>query len=453
MENYRHIYFIGAGGIGMSALARYFNHSGFKVSGYDRTETELTKTLVSEGIDIHYHDAPELIPTDIDRTLVVLTPAIPQDFGELVAVREKGYKVMKRAEVLGLISRTKNCIGIAGTHGKTSITTLTSFIMHQSAVGCTAFLGGISKDYGTNYLLPNEGSDVMVVEADEFDRSFMQLSPDTALLTSTDADHLDIYGDDASIKETFDAYLSMVPNDGYVVYKKDIDLKKKDATCYSYALEDNDADFYASNIRVEDGGYTFDIHTPMGVIASCRFTYPGQVNLENCIGAVAVSLLNGVTTEEIRKIIPSYQGVKRRFDVQFDNGLVKYIDDYAHHPTEINATLDSIKALYPGKRVTGIFQPHLFSRTNDFYKGFGESLSQLDSLLLLDIYPAREKPMEGVTSDLIYQHCHAAKKRIISKNEVISVLDYEQFDILVTLGAGDIDTLVGPIREYLTKNA
>ncbi|MDC1106492.1 UDP-N-acetylmuramate--L-alanine ligase [Prolixibacteraceae bacterium] len=453
MENYRHIYFIGVGGIGMSAVARYFNHSGFKVSGYDRTETELTRTLVSEGIDIHYHDAPELIPTDIKSTLVVLTPAIPQELGELVKVREKGYKIMKRAEVLGLISETKNCIGIAGTHGKTSITTLTSFIMHHSAVGCTAFLGGISKDYGTNYLLPNEGSDVMVVEADEFDRSFMQLSPNTALLTSTDADHLDIYGDDASIKVTFDAYLNLVPEDGYVVHKKDIEIKNKDATCFSYALEDKSADFFASDIRVENGGYTFDIHTPMGSIKECRFTYPGKVNLENCVGAVAVSLLNGVTAEEIKSIIPSYQGVKRRFDVQFDNGKIKYIDDYAHHPTEINATLDSIKALYPGKKVTGIFQPHLFSRTKDFYKGFGESLSKLDSLILLDIYPAREKPMEGVTSELIYQHCNATKKVLISKNEAISLLDSEQFDILVTIGAGDIDTLVKPIREYLAKNA
>lgn len=453
MKNYNHIYFIGIGGIGMSALARYFNHHGFKVTGYDRTETVLTKTLVSEGIDIHYNDDPSQIPNDKEKTLVVFTPAIPSDMKELICVKEKGYRVLKRAQVLGLISQSKNCIGIAGTHGKTSITTLTAYIMHKSKVGCSAFLGGISKNYGTNYLLPNEDSDVMVVEADEFDRSFLQLSPDTALLTSMDADHLDIYGTDATIKETFETYLEMVPEEGTVVYKKGLNIKEKRCKTYTYALEDSSADFHAQNITIDQGAYIFDIHTPMGTIEGCKFTYPGKVNLENCIGATAVSLLNGVTPEEIKDIIPSYQGVKRRFDVQYEDSKVKYIDDYAHHPTEINATLDSIKALFPEKKITGIFQPHLFSRTQDFYKGFGQSLSKLDSLILLDIYPAREKPIDGVTSNLILTHCNAIKKRIVAKNEVLKALDSEQFDILVTLGAGDIDTLVTPIREYLTRNA
>ncbi|QZE13338.1 UDP-N-acetylmuramate--L-alanine ligase [Halosquirtibacter laminarini] len=453
MKDYQHIYFIGIGGIGMSALARYFNHNGYKVSGYDRTETPLTRTLESEGIVIHYEDEPKKVPSDVKSTLVVYTPAIPKEMRELIFVRDQGYEIMKRSQVLGLISRTKQCIGIAGTHGKTSITTLAAFIMHQSKVGCTAFLGGISKDYGTNYLLPNEGSNIMVVEADEFDRSFMQLSPDTALLTSMDADHLDIYGDDSTIKKTFESYLDMVPSTGFVVYKKGIQIKEKKATCYSYSLHDNKADFFASEISVKEGGYHFNIHTPMGVIEGCRFTYPGEVNLENCIGAVAVSILNGVTKEEIKNIIPAYQGVKRRFDVQYDNNEVKYIDDYAHHPTEIKATLNSIKTLYPEKKITGIFQPHLFSRTNDFYEGFGESLSMLDSLILLDIYPAREKPMDGVTSKLIYDHCNAKKKCIITKKDVLKALDSEHFDILVTLGAGDIDTLVQPIRDYLERDA
>lgn len=444
---YTDIYFIGIGGIGMSAIARYYNSKGFKVSGYDKTPSPLTHALESEGIAVHYEDNVDYVPADIEHTLVVYTPAIPKDMGELVYVQEKGYRVIKRSRMLGEIAQGQRCMAVAGTHGKTTTSTLVSHLFTASGEGCSAFLGGISKNYDSNLLI--HSNDVIVAEADEFDRSFLQLFPEAAVITSMDADHLDIYGDEAHIKEAFKAFASQVS--GTVIARKGLDITASDtkADIKTYAYGDASADFYAEPL---DGGH-FNLHYPGGVIEDCVVGIPGWVNIENGTAAAAIALTYGIDPLKIKEALASFTGVKRRFDMQVNlDGLV-YIDDYAHHPNEIAAALSSIRERYPEYRYTAIFQPHLYTRTRDFAPEFAQALSQADRLVLLDIYPAREEPIEGVTSRIIFDDVTSAEKMLIAKTELldwVSKAELHEKELFITLGAGDIDRLVAPLGRLLT---
>lgn len=452
MSEHKHIYFIGIGGIGMSAIARYYNSKGYKVSGYDKTPSPLTHALETEGIEVHYEDNTEYIPKDTESTLVVYTPAVPKDMGELVYVQEHGYRVIKRSRMLGEISEGQRCMAVAGTHGKTTTSTLVSHIFTATGEGCSAFLGGISKNYGTNLLV--HGNDVVVAEADEFDRSFLQLFPEIAVITSMDADHLDIYGDEAHIHEAFKAFASQVS--GIVIAKKGLPLSTKDtkAKLMSYAYNDPDADFYAVLTDGDGNGFThFDLHYPGGVIKDCVVGIPGWVNIENAVAAAAIGLTYGLNPEKIREALASFEGVKRRFDMQMKSEKCIYIDDYAHHPREISAALTSIKGNFPEYRITAIFQPHLYTRTRDFADGFAESLSCVDKLILLDIYPAREEPIPGVTSEIIFKDVTAPEKVLLTKGELMEYMKNIELtgkDVFVTIGAGDIDRFIEPIRELLS---
>ena len=448
MSTYRNIYFIGIGGIGMSAIARYYNVKGFKVSGYDKTPSPLTHALEEEGIDVHYTDDISYVPADIEDTLVVYTPAIPKDMGELVYVQEKGYKVIKRSRMLGEIAHGQRCLAVAGTHGKTTTSTLLSHLFTDSGEGCSAFLGGISKNYGSNLL--THGNDVIVAEADEFDRSFLQLFPEIAVITSMDADHLDIYGDEAHIREAFKAFASQVS--GSVIVKHGLDITEHDtkARICTYAYGDSNADFYAE--PAENGH--FNLHYPGGVIEDCVVGIPGWVNIENGVAASAIALTYGLEPEKIKKALASFSGVKRRFDMQVNMDGLVYIDDYAHHPNEIAAAISSIRGKYPEYRYTAIFQPHLYTRTRDFAEEFAQALSNVDRLILLDIYPAREEPIPGVTSEIIFKDITAPSKILLKKEELLDYLKEQELgdkEIFITLGAGDIDRLVGPIAELLTE--
>ena len=448
MSTYRNIYFIGIGGIGMSAIARYYNVKGFKVSGYDKTPSPLTHALEEEGIDVHYTDDISYVPADIEDTLVVYTPAIPKDMGELVYVQEKGYRVIKRSRMLGEIAHGQRCLAVAGTHGKTTTSTLLSHLFTDSGEGCSAFLGGISKNYGSNLL--THGNDVIVAEADEFDRSFLQLFPETAVITSMDADHLDIYGDEAHIREAFKAFASQVS--GSVIVKHGLDITEHDtkARICTYAYGDSNADFYAE--PTENGH--FNLHYPGGVIEDCVVGIPGWVNIENGVAASAIALTYGLEPEKIKKALASFSGVKRRFDMQVNMDGLVYIDDYAHHPNEIAAAISSIRGKYPEYRYTAIFQPHLYTRTRDFAEEFAQALSNVDRLILLDIYPAREEPSPGVTSEIIFKDITAPSKILLKKEELLDYLKELELgdkEIFITLGAGDIDRLVGPIAELLTE--
>ena len=448
MSTYRNIYFIGIGGIGMSAIARYYNVKGFKVSGYDKTPSPLTHALEEEGIDVHYTDDISYVPADIEDTLVVYTPAIPKDMGELVYVQEKGYRVIKRSRMLGEIAHGQRCLAVAGTHGKTTTSTLLSHLFTDSGEGCSAFLGGISKNYGSNLL--THGNDVIVAEADEFDRSFLQLFPETAVITSMDADHLDIYGDEAHIREAFKAFASQVS--GSVIVKHGLDITEHDtkARICTYAYGDSNADFYAE--PTENGH--FNLHYPGGVIEDCVVGIPGWVNIENGVAASAIALTYGLEPEKIKKALASFSGVKRRFDMQVNMDGLVYIDDYAHHPNEIAAAISSIRGKYPEYRYTAIFQPHLYTRTRDFAEEFAQALSNVDRLILLDIYPAREEPIPGVTSEIIFKDITAPSKILLKKEELLDYLKELELgdkEIFITLGAGDIDRLVGPIAELLTE--
>lgn len=452
MSELKNIYFIGIGGIGMSAIARYYNTKGYKVSGYDKTPSPLTHALEAEGIDVHYEDNTEYIPKDTETTLVVYTPAIPKDMGELVYVQENGYRVIKRSRMLGEISEDQRCMAVAGTHGKTTTSTLVSHIFTATGEGCSAFLGGISKNYGTNLLVHE--NDVVVAEADEFDRSFLQLFPEIAVITSMDADHLDIYGDEAHIHEAFKAFASQVS--GTVIAKKGLPLSSNDtkAKLMSYAYNDPDADFYAVLTDGDGNGFThFDLHHPGGVIKDCVVGIPGWVNIENAVAAAAIGLTYGLDPEKIREALASFEGVKRRFDMQLKSEKCIYIDDYAHHPREISAALTSIKGNFPDYRITAIFQPHLYTRTRDFADGFAESLSCVDKLILLDIYPAREEPIPGVTSEIIFKDVTAPEKVLLNKGELMDYMKGVELtgkDVFVTIGAGDIDRFIEPIRELLS---
>ena len=444
----KNVYFIGIGGIGMSAIARYYNVKGYAVSGYDKTPSPLTHALEDEGIGVHYTDDISFIPEDKEETLVVYTPAIPKDMGELVYVQENGYRVIKRSRMLGEIATGQRCMAVAGTHGKTTTSTLVSHLFTDSGEGCSAFLGGISKNYDSNLL--THSNDVIVAEADKFDRSFLQLFPEIAVITSMDADHLDIYGDEAHIVEAFKAFASQVS--GTVIVKHGLDITPKDtkAKIYTYAYDNPEADFYAEPM----GNGRFNLHYPDGVIEDCVVGIPGWVNIENGVGASAIGLTYGLDPQKIRKALASFSGVKRRFDMQVNlDGLV-YIDDYAHHPNEIAAAISSIKGRYPEYRYTAIFQPHLYTRTRDFADEFAEALSLADRVILLDIYPAREEPIPGVTSEIIFKGITAPEKILMKKEELLEYLQGQSLEgreLFITLGAGDIDRLVGPIGKLLTE--
>lgn len=429
----------------MSAIARYYNRKGFKVSGYDKTPSPLTAALESEGIDVHYEDNTDFIPKDVEGTLVVYTPAIPKDMGELVYVQKNGYKVIKRSRMLGEISRGQRCMAVAGTHGKTTTSTLVSHIFMSSGEGCSAFLGGISKNYDSNLLISD--NDVVVAEADEFDRSFLQLYPEIAVITSMDADHLDIYGDEAHIREAFKEFASQVS--GTVIAKHGLDITQDDtkAEIKTYSYGNPEADFYAE----ATGEGHFNLHYPGGVIEDCVVGIPGWVNIENATGAAAIGLTYGLDPQKIKEALASFSGVKRRFDLQVRKPGCIYIDDYAHHPEEISAALSSIRNTYPGMKLTVAFQPHLYTRTRDFAPEFAQALSKADKLILLDIYPAREEPIPGVTSEIIFKDVTCSEKVLVRRAEFMDCLKNEEIELLVTLGAGDIDRFVGEIAEMLNN--
>lgn len=447
------VYFIGAGGIGMSALVRYFLSKGKTVGGYDRTPTELTRKLEEEGASIHYEDNVEGISQDFldaQTTLVVYTPAIPAEHKELTFFRQQGFEVQKRAQVLGMLTRTERGLCVAGTHGKTTTSTLAAYLLDHSHVGCNAFLGGISKNYGTNLLL-SDTSDFVVIEADEFDRSFHWLTPYASVITATDSDHLDIYGNHAAYIESFRKYTSLIRPDGYLIVKKGIDLTpdvQPGVTVYTYAT--NEGDFHATNIHTGNGEITFDYVSPLGNINGIRLGVPVYVNIENGIAAMALAQIAGATADEIRAAMPGFRGVDRRFDFKLKNDRIVFLSDYAHHPAEIRQSVYSMRMLYPDRKITAVFQPHLYTRTRDFYKDFADSLSLLDEVILLDIYPAREEPIAGVSSRLIYDHLRPGiEKSLCHKEDLLDTLRNKKLDVLITLGAGDIDNYVPQIYEIL----
>lgn len=447
------VYFIGAGGIGMSALVRYFLSKGKKVTGYDRTPSELTQKLNEEGAAIHYEENTALIPDDFkqpETTLIIYTPAIPANHQELTYFRENGFEIQKRAQVLGMLTRTERGMCVAGTHGKTTTSTMAAHLLHQSHVTCNAFLGGISKNYGTNLLLSDK-SDLVVIEADEFDRSFHWLTPYATVITATDSDHLDIYGTHEAYVESFRKYTSLIRPDGYLIIKKGIDLQpdvQPRVTVYTYS--NDEGDFHAENIRIANGEITFDFISPLGNIADIRLGVPVYVNIENGVAAMALAQIGGATAEEIRTAMATFQGVDRRFDFKIKNDRIVLLSDYAHHPAEIRQSVTSIRTLYPDKKITAIFQPHLYTRTRDFYKEFADSLSLLDEVILLDIYPAREQPIPGITSQLIYDNLRPGiEKCLCKKEDLLDLLKNKHLEVLITLGAGDIDNYIPQISELL----
>lgn len=447
---YKNAYFIGIGGIGMSAIARYFKFKGLNVAGYDKTESELTDTLQKEGIDVHYVDNVDFIPKDIENTLVVYTPAIPHDLKELKYVMDNGYNVFKRSKVLGEITDGERCLAVSGTHGKTTTSTLTAHILDESGEGCSAFLGGISKNYDTNLLMSH--TPTVVVEADEFDRSFLQLHPEIAIITAMDADHLDIYGDLEHVHEAFKAFASQVS--GTVIAKLGLDITSKDtnAKILRYHYNDPKADFYARNPQPDKLGYfSFDIVWPGGVIEGVKCGTPGWVNVENSVAAAAICLTYGLKPEAIKHAIGTFQGVKRRLDIHVNTEKISYIDDYAHHPKELSTAISSMRDIFPGRKLTAIFQPHLYTRTRDFADDFAAALSKVDKLILLDIYPAREEPIPGVTSEIIFDKVTAPEKVMLHKEELMGYLEKEPVDVLITFGAGNIADFIAPITELLEK--
>lgn len=454
-NKFTHIYFIGVGGIGMSNLARYFSFKGRKVAGYDKTSSELTKELEAEGISVHYDDDILKIPVDFldkEHTLIVRTPAVPEDQSELRYFSEKGYSILKRAQVLGEVSKDDKCLCISGTHGKTTTSMITAHLLKQSHVDCSAFLGGISNNYETNLLLSDK-SDLTVIEADEYDRSFHQLQPWMAVVTSVDPDHLDIYHTHEAYLESFAHFTSLIRPGGCLVIKKGIPLKYRvqdNVKVYTYSSTEI-ADFYASNIRVSNGRLFFDFYRPGAIIKDMELGVPVRINVENAVAAMALAHLNGAEDEEMRIALASFKGTRRRFDFQIRRNDFVYIDDYAHHPEELKASILSIKELFPDKKVTGIFQPHLYSRTKDFFNEFADVLSELDDLILLDIYPARELPIPGITSEMILEKVSIKSKIVTSLSKIIEILDSKQPEVLVTLGAGSIDTIVPLIKRKFDK--
>lgn len=444
----RTIYFLGIGGIGMSALARYFVAKGFSVHGYDRTPTALTAGLETEGMKIHYQEDISLIPKEIE--LVIYTPAVPKNNIEFQFLERRGIAMLKRAEVLGRLSSEYKTIACAGTHGKTTVSTLVSHLLHESHVGCQAFLGGISRNFDSNLLL-SETSPFLVAEADEFDRSFLQLKPSIAIITSIDADHLDIYGSSDSLVKAFTDFSGKIVPGGRLIMKKGLPLPLDLApgvACLTYSAGE-EADFYASNIRLFNGLYRFDFHHPEGTIENLELGIPGLYNVENAVAALAAAWLCGVGHAELRLGSATFRGVKRRFDIRLKTSGLVYIDDYAHHPKELEACIGSARAMFPHKKLTGIFQPHLFTRTRDFATGFAEALSLLDEIILLPIYPARELPIPGIDSKMLLSLIQNENKSLVSIDKLPEYLNNKHIEVLLTMGAGDIDTLVEPIEKYL----
>ena len=456
------LFFLGIGGIGMSALARYFHHRGSIVAGYDRTPSPLTKELENEGIPVTYDDEASVMEDrfaayNAKHTLVVRTPAVPEDSVLYTRLREQGYDIRKRAEVLGIVTRQMRALCVAGTHGKTTTSTMLAHLLYQSELGTNAFLGGISVNYGTNLLL-DKNSSTVVVEADEYDRSFLHLTPYMSVVTAVDADHLDIYGTPEAYREAFAQYTSLIT--GALVMKHGIALEPRlqpGVKCYTYGvLNDqisNDIDFYAANIRVGDGRISFDFHTPTTVLPDVRLGVPVWVNIENAVAAMAVAWLNGVTEEELRRGIASFKGVQRRFNIHVNTPEVTYIDDYAHHPEEIATAIDSIRKLFPSRRLIGVFQPHLYTRTRDFAEDFARVLSTLDEVVLLPIYPARELPIAGVDSEMLLDKITNPNKKILQKAALVEYLSSRKDEgtVILTVGAGDIDRLVPEITKMLKK--
>lgn len=448
ISDIKHIYFLGIGGIGMSALARYFRLMGVTVSGYDRTPSSLTDALSDEGIQVFFDESRELIPAALD--LVVFTPAIPTDHQGFAYLREAGIPMVKRAELLGMITREGKTLAVAGTHGKTTTSTMAAHLLYRSAVGCRAFLGGISRNYDNNLLISDHPTSWMVTEADEFDRSFLQLSPYIAAITSADADHLDIYGTHAALLESFGAFTQRIMAGGYLILKKGapVAVHNPAITVYTYALDDVTADCYASGLTFDGTHYHFDLHLPGRTITRLTPGIPARVNVENAVAACTMAALAGCTDDEIRDGLASFTGIRRRFDIRINEGGRVYIDDYAHHPEEIRALVTSVRHMFPGREITGIFQPHLFTRTRDFAEGFAEALSLLDHCYLLDIYPARENPIAGITSGLIAGKM-SPRATVMAVDQLLKKIESEKPSLLLTIGAGDIDKLVPLIEKTI----
>lgn len=456
-KNIEGMYFVGIGGIGMSALALYFAQGGYTIAGYDRSESLITRSLIESRCAVTYKDDLSVLPdlfrniSEKNRVIIVYTPAIPAENKILSFFRNSGYTIYKRSEILGEISRNTDTLAVAGTHGKTTVSTMTAHLLKQSHIDCSAFLGGISKNYDSNLLLGE--SRYTVMEADEFDRSFHRLSPLMAIVTSLDADHLDIYGDRQTMVKAYNEFCAKIRKGGNLIVnsriRKEI-IVPEGVSCFTYGL-DNDADFMSSGIKHFKDYYSFNIKTPSATIANLHFAFPGIINIENFTAAIGVALMCGVTEQEIRKAVLLFQGVKRRFDIRINLPGLAFVDDYAHHPEEIKACITCVKEFFAGRKITGIFQPHLFTRTRDHADGFAKILDELDEVILLPIYPAREKPLEGVTSELIFNKMRSVNKRLLAKEDIPGKLDTRKLDVLLTIGAGDIDTLVMPIEEKLKK--
>ena len=454
LKDIKAVYFIGAGGIGMSAIARYFLKKGLVVGGYDKTPSDLTRQLEKEGMLIHYEENIDEIPhicKQVKKCLVIYTPAIPDNHKELQFFRENNFEIQKRAQVLGTLTQAHKGLCVAGTHGKTTTSTMCAHIMHQSHLDCNAFLGGISKNYGTNYILSD--SDYVVIEADEFDRSFHWLRPWMSVITSTDPDHLDIYGTKEAYLESFRHYTELIQPEGALIIHRGLEMKQhvqEGVQIYDYSL--SEGDFHAENIRIANGNITFDFISPIESIKNVQLGQPVPINIENGIAAMAMAQLNGCTAEELKYGMKTYGGVDRRFDFKIKTDKLVFLSDYAHHPKEIYQSAKSIRELYKDKHITAIFQPHLYTRTRDFYKDFAEALSLLDEVVLTEIYPARELPIEGVTSQLIYDNLKSGvKKEIIQKSDVLDYIKNHQFEVLIVLGAGDLDNQVPQITKILEK--
>ena len=453
LKDIKSVYFVGAGGIGMSAIARYFLHKGLVVAGYDKTPSELTHQLEKEGMMIHYEENVNLIPEACRQpltTLVVYTPAIPSTHAELKYFHDNNFVIEKRAQVLGTLTRTHKGLCFAGTHGKTTTSTMCAHIMHQSHLDCNAFLGGISKNYGTNYILSTH-SDYIVIEADEFDRSFHWLRPWMSVITSTDPDHLDIYGTKEAYLESFRHYTELIQPGGALIIHKDLEMKQhvqEGVKVYNYSREEGD--FHAENIQIKNGTITFDFISPIEIVKNVELGQPIPINIENGVAAMAMAQLNGCTAEELREGMRTYGGVDRRFDFKIKNDRHVFLSDYGHHPKEILQSAKSLKELYSDRKITAIFQPHLYTRTRDFYKDFADALSHFDEVILTEIYPAREQPIEGVTSKLIYDNLRPnIEKKMIQKDDVLNFVKAHDFDVLVVLGAGNLDNYVPEIAEII----
>lgn len=452
IKEIKSVYFLGAGGIGMSAIARYFLHKGLVVAGYDKTPSALTHRLEQEGMLLHYDENIDEIPhacRNPQVCMVVYTPAIPESHVELQYFKSNGFEVLKRAQVLGSLTRTHRGLCFAGTHGKTTTSTMCAHIMHQSHVDCNAFLGGISKNYGSNYIL-SDTSDYIVIEADEFDRSFHWLRPWMSVITSTDPDHLDIYGTKEAYLESFRHYTTLIKPGGALIIHEGLEMQEDvndEVRVFRYSL--NGGDFHAENIKIENGTITFDFISPIENVTQVELGHPIPINVENAVAAMAMAQLNGCTAEELRYGMSTYKGVDRRFDFKVNNERHVFLSDYAHHPKEIYQSAKSLRELYHNRHVTAIFQPHLYTRTRDFYKEFAEALSQLDEVILCDIYPAREAPIPGVTSALIYNELTCKEKSMIHKEDVIDLVKKRDFDVLVVLGAGDLDNYVPQMTKII----